>query len=1044
MYLFLLIMPVLIPFRLHHRLHLLALAGAVLLAALGMPCTAHAQAGLEIRLLDSDTGAPVEGATVRITNTNIGYEATRTTDADGRTRLLGLSTSGAYDVSTPETDDHFAAEVTGLRLRTDHTRSITLVLAPATDRELDEVVVRSTMGLTTVNRVNAEVSSSISSQTIEDTPVEGRNFKEVLKRLPNVTPATGFFTEAPVVSINGANGLYTNYLIDGMDNNENFLGGPQFELPTGMIEDITVLSSTYSAEFGRTGNGIFNVTTKSGSNEFTGEAFYLTRPGPPLDSSSPFAQRDLSGNPVKDGFSRHQGGFSVGGPIVRDQTFFFVNAEHTSDFKDNLLNVPDLGVNETVQGQNHQSYLSTRLDHRWSDHWRSTLRTNYNRVRIDRQGGGLEGGVQFASAADTQVRDGLHVALANTYTRDRWVYEANAQYSWFNWDFAQPRNPDASQVTMEGPDGTTLGILGHPGFRFDETEHTVQLQQKVRYDAGSHNLLAGLDVIRSDFSLAGGGNPNGNYTVRLSDTQVQALRDQQPSQDLAPDDLRDLPGSVEVLNYGVETRPATFGTDQVLIGAYLEDQFSPIRNLKVTAGVRWDYDSLSKGGSDSGTYTNFAPRLSLNYALDERSSLRGGYGMFYDKIVYAVYSDALQFSSNAPGFQSQLQSLIDQGVLPSDTNIDRITNRGNLTANAPNPGAVPFLDGPTPEELSDERASIFSNELRILNPDGYDNPVTHQFSLGYQREVASNTLFYVDLIHTRSFNEFRLRDLNAAEPFSIAPEEVQAAQSDPDRDPSELVRTQFEADQTRPTDIFERDGNGDILTDADGNPQFRDGVARQIVMTETAGEARYWAANVNLIGERGEGDFAYRLSYTLSQLRNNTDDINFRAQNANDFDDEWGPSVNDRTHVIDGMLSYFPTDRLRLTLASLIQSGQPVNRVPDAEVFGTTDLNGDGRAFSDAYLGNNDRWPGEDRNSDRLPWSTTFDVSVQYALPLGGGRVVARADVFNVLNAENLSGFANNATQSNQIQTGPASSRQFEQRNAAPPRQFQFGVRYLF
>jgi hypothetical protein len=149
----------------------------------------------------------------------------------------------------------------------------------------------------------------------------------------------------------------------------------------------------------------------------------------------------------------------------------------------------------------------------------------------------------------------------------------------------------------------------------------------------------------------------------------------------------------------------------------------------------------------------------------------------------------------------------------------------------------------------------------------------------------------------------------------------------------------------------------------------------------------------------------------------------------------------------------YPAARLRVTLAGLLQSGPPINRVPSAcdpsessgdEVcFGTRDLNGDGRSFGDAYVGNSDRFPGASRNTDRLPWSTRFDLSLQYGWAIAGGRVVARADVFNVFNTENLSGFANNATQSNQIQVGPPGS-DIEEKNAGPPRQFQFGVRYEF
>ena len=91
------------------------------------------------------------------------------------------------------------------------------------------------------------------------------------------------------------------------------------------------------------------------------------------------------------------------------------------------------------------------------------------------------------------------------------------------------------------------------------------------------------------------------------------------------------------------------------------------------------------------------------------------------------------------------------------------------------------------------------------------------------------------------------------------------------------------------------------------------------------------------------------------------------------------------------------------------------------------------------------RSPGETRNSDRLPWSSTFDVGIQYRIPFGDGQQFEiRADVFNMFNTQNLSGYANNATQSNQIQVGPADSGLLVRKNASPPRQMQFSVRYLF
>ena len=392
---------------------------------------ARAQAGLEVYAIDVEAGAPVGEARVHVVNDAIGYESARVTNQNGKAQWPGLSTSGRYDVYVEETDRYYEARVTGVGLRANFTRSVTLLLTPIETVELDEVVVEGrTGGIAEVNKTNAEVSSSLSAQSLEELPVEGRNFTQSLYRLPNVTPSTGFFPEAPNVSINGANGLYTNYLIDGMDNNEQFLGGPQFEVPTGMVKDVTVLTSTYSAEYGRTGNGIFNVTTKSGSNQVEGEVFYLTRPGQPLDANSSFAQRDLSGNAVKNGFERHQGGVAIGGPIVKDRTFYFVNVEHTTDWKDNVLRVPELGLTESVPGQNHYTYASGKIDHRWTDALRSTLRANLSRQVIDEVRGGLRHAPAAAGGAEaaTLAGEGHHelVAAARALQLDEAVLEEAA------------------------------------------------------------------------------------------------------------------------------------------------------------------------------------------------------------------------------------------------------------------------------------------------------------------------------------------------------------------------------------------------------------------------------------------------------------------------------------------------------------------------------------------------------------------------------------------------------------------------------------------
>lgn len=971
-----------------------------------------AQAALEITVLDADH-APAPGLNVEVANSAIGLMKGAVTNDQGKARFDGLSTAGVYTVKVPD-NGQGAAEQDGITLISSKTTSITLALKK--DVELGTVTI--TDGRLNINAVDAQVASELSRREIEELPVEGRDMTRALYRLPNISQATGFFPEAPNVSINGANSLYTSYEIDGLENNENFLGGQRFAMPQGFTQNITALTNNFSAEHGLTSNGVINITTRSGTNEYSGEAYYMTRPGPAIDAPSPYAQRDLSGNQVKDGFMRHQAGFGVGGPIRKDKTFWFLNAEHTTDLKDNLLNVPQLGINETVRGKNQFTYLSAKLDQNWSGKFRSSLRVNKGRVNIERQGGGLEGGINFPSAGNKQDRNSLNLALKNTYATENFTYEANYQFGRFLWDYARPQNPTSPDVTVLDSTGQPLAVLGHPGYAFKDVENTHLLQQKFTLQKGRHTFRFGGQARSSGFALFGGANENGSYGVMLSGAEQNALAASNPGRNLMPTDI---PDSVAVLWYGIELRPTAFEARQNIFSLYAEDQVSVTGRLNVSLGLRYDYDNLSKGGGDKGDLDNVAPRLSANYKLSDRTAVRAGYGMYYDKILYAVVSDAYQFNSTSADYKQQLQALIDLGILPGATDLEQVTNEGNLFASA---SGVTYLNGPAASTLQGDREGIFQNELRILNPNGYQNPYSHQIMAGIQHRVSNKFLVYLDLMHNSSHHLFRLTDLNAPTPYAIDPDSV-------------VVRSQADADLSRPIPIY---GNYAVVN---GDTLY--GIARTVTMTESAGQSKYWAANLTLQKDRGEDPYAFRLMYTLSLLRNNTEDINFKAMDANDFEAEWGPSINDRRHIINGIFSYYPVKNLTLTLAALLQSGQPINRVPDAALYGTTDLNGDGRSFGASYVGNSDRQPGEARNSDRLPWSNTFDLSAFYKVPFGRKQSIeVGVYVFNLFNAVNLSGYSNNATQSNQIQVGPADSGVLVRKNAAPPRQFQFSLRYQF
>lgn len=987
---------------------------------------AWAQVDLVVSVLDN-ARKPVANLPVRLDNAAIGFSTEQPTNAQGQVRFRGLSTAGSYAVSTTVSDRYQAVREAGLTLRANSSPSVTLVLPQISTQALAGVVVRAPHNGTTLNTQNAEVTAELSARELREIPIEARDITRALYRLPNVTLATGFFSEAPNVSINGANGLYTNHLIDGLDNNENFLGGQRFAIPVGFAQNVNVLTNNFSTEFGNSANGIVNVTTKSGSNDLSAEVFYLTRPGPGIDGKTDFAQRDLSGNQVKSGFQRQQFGFGVGGALVKDKTFFYLNAEQTFDFKDNVLTSPELGINATVRGRNQFTYLSGKLDQRWTERFRSSLRANVGIVNIERQGGGLDGGLAFPSTGNKQDRNSLNIASQNVYVGRNFTSQTDVQYARFRWNYARALNPNSPDVTVRDPANQTIAVLGHPGYLFDSHQSTWQAQQKFTLLSGRNTFKGGFGIISTEHLLYGGGNPNGSYTVKLTQPQLEALRARNLGAGLS---INDIPGNATVTSYGVELRPAAYGTTQNLYNIYLEDQLAVSDRLNVTLGLRYDYDNLSKGGAENGDRNNLAPRANFNLRLSERSSLRGGYGLFYDKILYTVYSDALGANTNSADYKTQLRELVRVGALPANTNVDRITFDGNQGAGLTS--GVSYLNGPSAASLQGQRAATPGYERRILNPNGYQNPYSHQSTLGYQYQMNRKTLFYVDLMYNRSYDLFRLRNVNAVSEY---------AQNNPN---NVTVRTEAQANATRPVPIL-ADGSAII------GGQRVTGVARNVVETESAGRSRYLAASFNIQKDAAEDKYGYRVSYTLSNLKNDTEDVNFRAADGNNYAPEFANSINDRTHVINAIGSYYPVKALRFTLAALLQSGQPINRVtggykvalgPGVDGL-TNDLNGDGSSFSTAYLGNADRYPGEGRNSDRLPWSRTFDVGAQYTLHFGEktSRIELTADVFNVLNTQNLSGYANNATQSNQIQTGAAGSG-IIRRNASAPRQFQFGLRY--
>ncbi len=995
---------------------------------------AFAQTSLTVNVKNAD-GESVSNIEVNISSK--GFNKSTPSNQMGVASFSGLK-SGSYTVKVKQSINYNANSSSFTLSDAETQKSVDIILTRKSGYELQEVAITENKNKSvTINKTDGAVIQYISKAQIQTLPIEGRDVTKSLYRLPNITISALGYNEAPSIAINGLSGIYTNYTIDGLDNNERFLGNSKFNTPFGFTESVSVLTNNYSVEFGNTSNGIVNVETRSGSNDFTGEVFYLTRPGSVVDSKSAFAGIDLYGNPVKDGFQRQQLGVGIGGAIKKDKTFFYFNLEQTNDIKDNLLNVPSLGVNQAIRGKNYFTYASAKIDQYWNKSFHTSLRANVGSFDIDAQGGGLTGGNNFPSSGSTQKNRTYLIAVKNDYNiNPKLKAETNFQTSYFRWNYRDRPNIGKPGVSVLDPNNVTIATIGSIDYIFDDDEYTNQLQQKFRYKAGKHSLLGGAEFTTSDFKLLGAGNSYGYYTVRLTQPQLDVVRAKNLGAAL---DINDIPSDALVVNYRVDLDQSIFGTRQNVFNIYAEDNFKVNDKLDLNFGVRYDYDNLSKAGDSKGDRNNIGPRASFNYKLDDKNVIRGGIGRFYDKIKYSVTSDNLQFSGNSPNFKKQLAELQRLGLLDKNADLDRITNPGNLRALYTTPGTINYLQGPTAEQAQGRRDDQSNGNFRIKNPNGYDNPYSDQFSLGYQRKLAENILFYVDLVHTRTQDLYRITNLNAPKtPYKYVPNATTGAAIDPAK-----------ANLDRPVPIVTVGGQFRAVLPGSSTPVG--GIARDIFMTETDGKARYSAANFSFVKTKGEGEkFSYRFSYSLSRVKTDTEGINVRAQDANNWRDEYAFGDNDRTHVVNALFTWYPVKNLTITPALLYQSGQPITyyasgsdfylNAANTKVF-TGDLNGNGESPN----AGSDIFPGQLRNDGRLSPATTVDFSAKYRLTLKNkSGIEFSADIYNILNAVNYTGYATTRGGSNQLQIGSPATNSLTYRGAAPPRQFQFGVRYVF
>ena len=942
-----------------------------------VPPTASGQAPARLNgIVREQSGQPLAGALVQF---NTG-QPNSTTNANGRFSLqIPAGVPGTLTVRRVGFEPG-VLDVPATAANASRTISVKLIgLA-----QLDVVSVIATRARPLLNTSDAAQGGAVEQVEIQRLPTDARDPIALAYNIPGVAQATGFFGDAPRLTINGANSLYTQYTLDGLENNEGFLGGPRVEIPLSALSRLGVLSNTYGAAAGRSSNGVVNMLSRAGSEHWAGEAFAYDRPGLPVDAQSPIVpggQNAADFRRAQKGFRRAQFGGAGGGPLRRAGadgvgTYVFGALEYSNENEDRVNST----ARATFLGRElRQTYKALgRVDHGWSPTQTTTLRAAFSSVNRAGEGSGI-----ISPEADITVQriGSLAAVTHRSALRDgRASNEASAQLGTFRWNYPPTRSSFAvPQVTIAqvqtnstgGRDTVDVGVVGSSNFVFDERETQVQLRDVFETRAGaSHQLRIGADAARSSFQLAGSSsNPSGSYRV-LNEGNIPQLPDGRYQ-------FSSVPANVRVLSYTVDAAQKQVNLEQSLIGAFIEDRWQPVSTLTVTSGVRWDYDDLTSRGNSTPDLNNFQPRLALNWIATPTSVIRAGAGVYTGKLPYAIYSDAIQFG-------------------PS----------GNQTVTFQGAQAPAYLQGPRTATLN--RTTLPAGEIRELFALGIQDPTSYQYSLGWARQFGDRMSISLDGVLSSTLHLPRSWDLNAdtraigpADTVSLAPSI---------------------GDAYRPVAPVAGSYRRHTTSESGGSSTYR-GLYTAV---------RYQQSKVLLVDA----------NWVWSRARNNTEDINFNATQGNNFDLEWADAVNDRRHKATLRVTYSGVQRLALSGIADFQTGQPINRIADFR-----DLDGSGDTFGNGFLGNQDRYFGVPRNGERLPSAFLLHSSIVYSLPISGGEgrtLEARADVFNVFNSTIWSGYANGIPGGGaRTQVGrPGDPIAYS--SAGAPRQIQFALRYAF
>lgn len=702
------------------------------------------------------TGKVIPGATVTATNVGTNASRTATTDGSGGFSIPNLQ-PGVYNV-TVEAATFSKSLLKDVQLNVGSSRTLNVEMKAGQISEIVEVT--SDGGL--VETTKSELDRAISPKEIENLPLLNRTFAGLSIVAPEARPVGNFDptkTRVGNIAFAGGDGRQVNVNIDGGDNKDNVVGSLLQNFSYESIQEFQVIQHRWTAEQGRSVGGIVNVITKSGTNDFHGSFFANFRDEKfrAFDFFDDIAKR-ANPNYSKPEFNRQEFGGSIGGPIVRDKTFFFFALERFRERQNvailpsavaELQAIPGVDFVPLIPTPYNDTLLSAKVDHRFNSKHSIFGRFSYQ--------GNDSPNDQVANPARTDLSGGnvttntLYSALGN-YTYSITPNVLN-QFTFHYQDFVNEILPIEEGLTLNFPGGISIGQNANT------PQSTIESKYQFRNDtsvvSGNHTMKFGVNYIHT---ILDGyfyfGTRGYSLTFGQSPTAIRAL----PQGFATPGILTGL-----TFSDGASSHAQTI--DQLAF--YGQDDWKITPRLTLNLGLRWDANIGNLPAQNNNRTINilrnvnhplaqaltrdeekltrttpnwkeFQPRIGFAWDPwgDAKTVIRGGYGIFYDQIfqnlsLFSATQSEPQVFQTAISLTAAQLATFRYGVDP-----------------------LPSL----PANFSFANLAVGAVG-RINDPDATE-PYVQKFSLGFQRELSSRMSISSDFVHTLGVDEPRFLNIN--------------------------------------------------------------------------------------------------------------------------------------------------------------------------------------------------------------------------------------------------------------------------------------------